>query len=136
MKKALTSGQLTKKLPPIFNHYIRLRDKGKSCVSCGEYKEAYDAGHFYAKSGYAGLRFDEDNTHNECRSCNSFDESHLIGYADNLRIRIGETDFLALQERAKDYKHNGYKFGRAELREKIEYYKEKVRVLQTQPKHH
>lgn len=123
-RKPLTTGQLVKKLQPIFNRWIRKRDEGKPCISCGEYKEAYDCGHFYARSGYAGLRFDEDNCHAECRACNSYDESHLIGYAENLRVKIGEQDYQALKEKAADYKKNGRKFGRVELRELIDKYKE------------
>ena len=123
MTKAKTAGQLIKKLQPIFNRWIRERDKGKPCISCGGYFEEMDAGHFYPVSGYSGLRFDPDNVHAECRKCNRFDESHLIGYAENLRERIGETDYLALKQRAEDYKKNGYKFGRAELRELIDKYK-------------
>ncbi len=131
MAKAKTVGQLTKQLQPIFNLYTRLRDKDKPCISCGEFIEFdnTDGGHFFAKSGYAGLRFDEDNCHKECRYCNRYDESHLIKYVENLKVKIGETDYKALQERAADYKKNGYKFSRGELKEKIEYYKEQVKLL-------
>lgn len=128
MKKK-TVQQLIKQLQPIFNEYIRLRDKGKACISCGEYKKEVDAGHFYAKSGYSGLRFDEDNTHAECKYCNRFDESHLIGYAERLKMKIGEQDYKELQERALDYKKNGIKWNRQELEEKIEYYKQQVKRL-------
>jgi len=126
MKKALTSSQLVKKLQPIFNKFIRLRDEGKPCISCGEYKEL-QAGHFFAVGGYAGLRFDEDNVHGECSKCNCFDESHLISYSENLKEKIGEYDYNLLKQRAKDYKKNGYKFGRGELRELIEVYQQKVK---------
>ena len=123
MAKAQTSGQLIKKLQIVFNAYIRERDKDKPCISCSKYVEKKDAGHFFAVGGYSGLRFDEDNTHGECPYCNRYDESHLIGYAENLRIKIGEQDYQALKDRAADYKKNGYKFGRHELREMIEKYK-------------
>jgi len=129
-RKPLTTNQLIKKLQPIFNKYIRLRDKNKPCISCGEYAEEMDAGHFWAKSGYSGLRFDEDNCHAECVKCNRFDESHLIGYAENLKAKIGEYDYKLLQERAAEYKRNGKKWSRMELRELIEYYKELVKNLQ------
>ena len=127
MKKK-TVQQLIKKLQPIFNEYIRLRDKDKACISCGEYKKL-QAGHFYAVSGYSGLRFDEDNVHGECAGCNCFNESHLILYADNLRSKIGEQDYKELQERALEYKKNGIKWSREELEEKIEYYKEQIKCL-------
>ena len=129
MKKKLTTGKLLKKLQPIFNKYIRLRDIDKPCISCGEYVEFdnTDSGHFFAKSGYSGLRFDEDNAHKECRYCNRYDESHLIGYTENLKARIGENDYNALKQKAKEYKENGIRWSRVELEELVEYYKNKLK---------
>ena len=121
-----TLSSLKKKLEKIFNSYIRERDKDKPCISCGQYFEKKDAGHFFAKSGYQGLRFDEYNVNGECARCNRFDESHLISYAENLRKRLGEETYNALKERAEDYKRFGYKFSRQELRDMIEEYKDKL----------
>jgi hypothetical protein len=129
MAKTKTIGKLKKDLQVIFNKYIRLRDNGKPCISCGEYN-TLQAGHFYAVGGYDGLRFDEDNVHGECAGCNCFNESHLITYYDNLKQKIGEVDFEDLQKRAEAYKMNGYKFTRMELNEKIEYYKQKIKDYQ------
>ena len=128
MAKKKTTGQLIKQLQPIFNKYIRLRDKDKPCISCGEYVDFddTDGGHFWAKSGYSGLRFDEDNCHKECRYCNRFNESHLIKYVVNLKQKIGDSDYNALQERAEEYKRSGVKWSRVELEELIVYYKEKI----------
>jgi hypothetical protein len=128
MAKTKTVGKLKKELQVIVNQYIRLRDEGKPCISCGSYN-TLQAGHFFAVGGYDGLRFDEDNIHGECARCNCWDESHLILYADNLKSKIGEHDFNALKQRAADYKRNGYKFSRPELLELIEIYKKKVRIL-------
>jgi len=130
MAKPKTVSQLIKQLQPIFNKFIRLRDKDEPCISCGQHKEQYDAGHFFAVSGYAGLRFDEDNVHKECKGCNCFNESHLIGYADNLKVKLGEEKYIALKQRAIDYKRNGVKWSRIELRELIELYKQKVKDLE------
>lgn len=110
----------------IFNEYIRLRDSGKPCISCGGFGEM-QAGHYYAVSGYDGLRFDEDNCHNECVWCNCFDESHLIGYGSNLINRIGIERYKALQERAISYKKFGKKWSRSDVEELIKIYKEKLR---------
>ena len=131
MPKQETTGKLIKKLQPIFNKFIRLRDKGQNCISCGEYAENYDAGHFYAVGGYSGLRFDEDNVHKECKRCNCFDESHLIGYAENLKKKLGDERYQALKMRAADYKKNGVRWSRIELREQIEYYKQKIKEYET-----
>ena len=127
---------LLKDFEKIFNRYIRLRDRGKPCISCGEYNEL-QAGHFFAVSGYKALRFDEDNVHGECARCNCWDESHLINYQDNLESKIGE-DLKDLKDRARQYKagtlNNEYYFNgkwqRLEIEEGIEIYKEKVRQIE------
>jgi hypothetical protein len=128
MAKTKTVGQLKKQLQPIFNEYIRLRDEGKPCISCGSYNKL-QAGHFWAVGGYDGLRFDEDNVHGECARCNCWDESHLIPYSDNLKTKIGDNDFNALKQRAADYKRLGYKFSRTELEDLITHYKQIVKEL-------
>jgi hypothetical protein len=112
----------------IFNEYIRLRDSGNPCISCGGFGEM-QAGHYYAVSGYDGLRFDEDNVFCECVRCNCFDESHLIGYGSNLINRIGIERYKALQERAILYKKFGKKWSRTEIDELIKIYKEKLKQL-------
>src|SRR5574344_2644733 len=105
MKKK-TLPKLKMDLQKILNEYIRLRDSGKPCISCGGFGEM-QAGHYYAVMGYDGLRFDEDNVFCECVRCNCFDESHLIGYGSNLINRIGIERYKALQERAILYKKFG-----------------------------
>ncbi len=131
-KKRKTIGKLKADLDKVFNKVIRLRDTedgyGK-CISCGQVFpfEELDAGHFFAKKGYDGLRYDEENVHAECRNCNRFNESHLIGYQDNLRIKIGEERLEALKERARQYKQGFFKWDRSEIEEKIIYYKEKLK---------
>ena len=82
---------LLKDLETLVNKYIRLRDHGKPCISCGEYK-VLQAGHFFPVQGYKALRFNEDNINGECAGCNCFDDAHLIPYHDNLKKKIGETD--------------------------------------------
>lgn len=123
-KKAKSLPKLKAEAQIVFNRFIRERDEGLPCVSCDEFKEL-QAGHFFPTQGYDGLRFDEDNVHGECAGCNCFDDSHLIGYRDNLLARIGEERFKALYERAKDYKQNGYKWSRSEVQEIIDKYKNK-----------
>lgn len=128
MKKAKSLPKLKAELQKIFNEFIRLRDKDKPCISCGQFKEL-QAGHYYSVKGYDGLRFDELNCAGECAGCNCFDESHLIGYGENLLERIGAVNFGILKMRAATYKRMGYKWSRSELEEKIQYYKNKVAEL-------
>ena len=129
MKKAKSIPKLKQELQQVFNHFIRLRDADKPCISCNMPHQNKQAGHYYSVKGYDGLRFDEFNVHGECPSCNCFDESHLIGYGENLITRIGFEEYENLKQRAYNYKMNGYKFTRSELIEKISYYKSKVASL-------
>jgi len=128
-KKAKSLPRLKADLQKIFNEYIRKRDEGLPCVSCGQVKEL-QAGHFYSVRNYDGLRFDEDNCHGECVRCNCFDDDHLIGYSVSLVRKIGPEAFVLLQNKAISYKKNGKKWNRPELEEMIKLYKEKVSQLQ------
>jgi len=129
MKKSKSLPQLKIICQDFCNKYIRLRDHGKPCISCGEVKPNMQAGHYFAVGGYDGIRYDEDNIHLECQYDNCFNESHLIGYGDNLIERIGKDRFEALKLKAAEYKKNGYKFSRSEILEKIKYFKEKIKEL-------
>lgn len=130
----LTLGQMKAELQPIFNKYVRLRDKGHDrflCISCQKFKKLSEmqAGHYYPVSGYDGLRFDEDNVNGECIGCNAFDASHLINYGLNLERKIGSTRLAMLHERARAYKENGKKWRKKELQEKLLYYKQRVEEM-------
>lgn len=129
VRKTKSLPKLKKELQEIFNSYIRIRDKDKVCISCGQPKSYKQAGHFYPVKTYDGLRFNEDNCHGECSYCNGFDDMHLLTYRENLKIRIGLTRYCELEMKAKDYKINGYKWSRSEILELIEYYKNKIKEL-------
>lgn len=128
-RKTKTLPKLKADLQKIFNEYIRLRDENKPCISCGQTGKYLQAGHYYAVKGYDSLRFNEFNASGECAGCNCFDESHLIGYGENLLNRIGEANFNELKRLAKDYKRNGYKWSRSEIEDMIEQYKSKIKEL-------
>ena len=113
------------------NEYIRLRDAGKPCISCGKYN-TLQAGHYWPVGGYDGLRFDELNINGECAYCNAWDKAHLIGYRKNLIKKIGLKSVEALDERAADYKKNGRKFSKSELLEIYNYYCEKIKQLKSE----
>jgi len=128
-KKSKTLPKLKKELQLVFNAFIRKRDEGKPCISCGQFN-TLQAGHYFAVGGYDGLRFNEFNCNGECVGCNCFNESHLIGYGENLIEKIGLEKYDQLKQQAKDYKMNGYKFSRSELTELIKVYKQKLKELE------
>jgi hypothetical protein len=126
--------KLIAKCQLLFNEYIRIRDTTDNyfrCISCGEIKSVKDmnAGHYYNVGHYPGLRFEEDNCHGQCIHCNNYLHGNLIEYRDNLFVKIGPERFEKLKIKAGLYKRNGYKFSRFELTEKIEYFKNKIKEL-------
>ena len=130
MKKQKSLAKLKADCQLVFNQYIRLRDKGKPCISCGQFK-TLQAGHYFPIQGFDGLRYDEDNVSGECEYDNCFNEAHLISYGINLKNRIGEERYNALLIRADDYKKVGYRWSRSEIIELTDYYKQKIKELES-----
>lgn len=83
------------------HRYIKLRDKGKPCISCNApYKINFQAGHFYKAELYSSLKFLFINIHGQCPKCNIREEGNLNGYAINLPKRIGDVAFKELKRLA------------------------------------
>ena len=87
MKDKSTS-QLIAILQPIFNSYIRERDKGLSCISCGAHHPT-DAGHLFKVSTHPEMRFNPMGCHSQCRSCNGLDDGNFEAYCDGIVARYG-----------------------------------------------
>jgi hypothetical protein len=116
--------KLIAKTQQVFNRYIRHRDSQDgyfTCISCGQVKaqDVMDAGHYVPVKGSSALRFDEYNVNGECKSCNGFDQFHLIGYRKNLIDKIGERMVMQLESQHRLVK----KWSRTELNHIIETYK-------------
>lgn len=80
------------------NRYIRLRDKGKPCISCGRpWKENFQASHYVPAGRSSKLRFDEDNIHGGCVKCNMYESGNLRGYRIGLVQKIGEARVLEME---------------------------------------
>ena len=117
MKKPLP--KLIKEAEKVFNAYIRKRDADLPCISCGQHKENYDAGHYVPVTYGSYLRFNEWNVNKECKYCNGFDEFHLIGYRRNLINKIG----LEAVEWLESNRRVIHKWSREELESIIKKYK-------------
>lgn len=96
------------------NAYVRIRDQGLPCISCGtpaaviEAKQGWklggcwDAGHFISRGVSEQHRFNLWNIHKQCKSCNGGEKNKLHvatvtqNYERNLRFKIGsqKVDFL------------------------------------------
>jgi len=73
-----------------FNRYIRARDKGNGCISCGRNTGAkMNAGHYLTVGGHPELRFEENNCFLQCEHCNSYLSGNIARYRINLLAKIG-----------------------------------------------
>lgn len=125
MKNELkTTSDWMKEAQKVFNQYIRLRDKHKPCVSCGQkLGTKYDAGHLYSMGGHKAVTFDEDNVHAQCVTCNQFKHGNLLNYREGLIKRIGEHKLNDLSQRANETR----RYSADELQEIIKTYKQKIK---------
>lgn len=112
----------------VFNEFIRKRDKGQPCISCqkpyGEFTES--AGHYFPAGSNGSIRFDEDNVHLQCwYFCNKNRHGNQVEYLPNLIKKIGQQRFDELCER----RNTSLKLSIPEIKEKIKYYKSKIKSL-------
>ena len=110
----------------VFNKYIRLRDAGNVCISCGKKPLKENAGHFYNANNHWSVRFDERNVHLQCEHCNTYLSGNLIYYRENLLKKIGIEEFENLSVEATKTR----KFTIEQLKEIIAIYKKKIKELE------
>lgn len=127
--KLKTHSEWLKDLQKVFNQYIRLRDKNKSCISCGaSLTGKFDAGHYFTVGAYPNLRFNEDNVHGQCVHCNQHRHGNVAEYSLSLPLRIGMKRFeQLLEERSKPSD-----LTIEDIKEKITYYKQKIKEYEKQ----
>lgn len=77
-----------------FNQYIRVRDHGLGCISCGTTKQdiQYHAGHYRTRKAAPQLRFDESQVWLQCATCNNHLSGNLINFRRELLNRIGQAE--------------------------------------------
>lgn len=112
--------KLTAKAQKVFNAYIRKRDNGLLCISCGQ-RQGDQAGHYLPVKQYSALRFDENNVNLQCSYCNLYLHGNQVFYRKGLIAKIGakaveDLENMAITNRIK-------KWSRSELEEIIEKYK-------------
>ncbi len=126
-EKLLTTSDWLQLLQTVFNAYIRERDFGKPCISCGTRKPVQMcAGHFYSRGAYPNLRVDEDNVHGQCnKKCNLKLSGNLLEYRPRLIKKIGQQRFDELESR----KQNDLKLTLPEIKEMIIHYRALTKEL-------
>lgn len=72
------------------NAYIRARDEGQPCISCGRHHTGkVNAGHYRSRGAMAALRYHHDNIHLQCEPCNSSKAGNQLEYRIRLIQKIG-----------------------------------------------
>ncbi len=108
-----------------FNAYIRERDKGQPCISCGRNTGAkMNAGHYRTVGANPELRFNEDNCHIQCEHCNSYRSGNIEQYTPNLIAKIGQERFDILMGF-----HELPKWKREDYERIRDYYRKKLKEL-------
>lgn len=124
-KDLMTVSDWLKITQATFNKFIRERDKGLECISCGQKPKKENAGHFWSAGGHANVRFNEDNCHLQCEHCNQFLSGNLLNYQIGIEKRIGGERLMKLHELA----HLERRYTIEELKEINETYKQKLKEL-------
>ena len=126
-EKLITKSDYLNIAQKVFNTYIRLRDKGKPCVSCDKFLKDNDinASHFFSVGSSPNLRFNEDNVHNSCIRCNKELHGNIAEYAIRLPKRIGIERFNQLQQD----RNKPLLLNIEEVKELIKKYKKKIAEL-------
>lgn len=127
--KKLNRKTLIRKLDGIYSKYIRFKDAKKGyvkCCSCGKIEppEDMDCGHFISRSHFS-TRYDERNTHSQCRACNRFHEGRKDEYALFLQNKYGNNILQELNQAKWTLK----KHNELELQAMIDQYQEKLEKL-------
>lgn len=139
LEQMKTASDLTKEAQKDFNRWIRLRDHHKPCVSCGDPSPPqivggqWDAGHYLSVGSHPELRFNDDNCHKQCKSCNSGAGKYQRkkrsvddAYRAELIRRIGLERVEALENR----RYEPGKWSADELRAMRDDYRKRCRELE------
>jgi hypothetical protein len=123
----MTLSDYLKLAQQVFNKYINIRDKGLPCISCDKpITGRVNASHFWNANNHYNVRFNEDNVHSSCITCNQFLSGNLLEYRTRLISKIGEQRFNILEAESKQTR----KFTIEELKEIIAIYKNKIKEIE------
>lgn len=127
MKQLKSRSEWLKELQIIFNRFIRLRDAGLPCISCGALDDGsrqMQAGHYKTVGAHPALRFNESNCHSQCSRCNNFLSGNLLPYRVALIAKVGQAEVDRLEG-----KQEPLKLTIPEIQALIAEYKAKVKTL-------
>ena len=106
-ENVLTISDLKAELQELVNKIVRTIDFGQPCISCGEIKTHYEAGHYWHKSKNSASEctFHLWNLHSQCKFCNRSQHGNLGNYSKGVLKTYGKDTFdflLNLPEMYRD----------------------------------
>ena len=124
--QARSRAEWVKKAQSAFNAFIRKRDEGQACISCGTTANVqYCAGHYRTVGACPELRFEPLNVHLQCnKNCNMEKSGNIVEYRIRLLKKIGAESLAWLEG-----PHDPKKYTVPELQEIISTYKKKLKEL-------
>lgn len=112
-EKNKTKHELNKEAQAAVNKYIRLRDEGKECISCGtplvseQLGGGFDAGHYRSRGAAPHLRFYTLNIHGQCKKCNRYHGGNVHEYRIRLIERLGAEKVAQIETDSRPRHYSG-----------------------------
>lgn len=130
-----TRSEWIKDAQTAFNAWVRERDYGQPCISCGRHVNSddlltgsrWDSGHYRSVGACPALRFNPTNCHRQCVHCNRDKSGNVVEYRIGLIKRIGLNLVEWLEQ---DHQPNKYTI--EELKEIKKKYSKLARELKKQ----
>lgn len=104
LEKLKTRSDYLKEAQQAFNAFVRVRDAGQPCISCGTDGGAdaltggyWDCGHYRSTGAAPHLRLIEANAAKQCKRCNRQLAGNAVAYRVGLVARIGLAAVEALE---------------------------------------
>lgn len=108
-----------------FNAWVRARDAGLPCISCGRHHQGqWHAGHYRTTKAAPELRFEPLNVWKQCAPCNNHKSGDIVNYRLELVRRIGAEKVAWL-----DGRHEAKRYTIDDLKEIKTKYRALVRDL-------
>lgn len=114
--------EYAKEAQQAFNAWVRERDSGLPCISCGRFHQGqWHAGHYRTVGSSPELRFEPLNCHRQCAPCNNHKSGDIVNYRINLVRKIGleAVEWLEGSHEPKRYTIDDLKAIKAEYKAKL-----------------
>ena len=105
-EKIKTRSELAREAQQAFNTWIRLRDAGRPCISCGRHHQGQmHAGHYLSVGARPELRYEPLNVWLQCAPCNTHLSGNAVLFRQALVREIGleRVEWLEGPHQAKKY---------------------------------